>query len=234
MSTKANFTMIPIKKVDVFQEVINRLESLLDSGNFPPGSRLPAERELAEQFQVSRTSIRQALKVMEASGKLQTKMGSGTYVAEQPLNTPLTSNWATLPATVDSTFLNQLVSARTGVERAVFDECLAVIDNQGLEELEQLLRDNALYVQEKDDSEGSGLDLSFENKVAEIAGNSILSHIQQDVHKLWILAWNAYGFEPGSAKDLHKEHEKILDAFKMRDRDLLLALIVNHVNKTIS
>jgi GntR family transcriptional repressor for pyruvate dehydrogenase complex len=53
------------------------------SGLFPPGSALPAERTLASQLQVSRGSLREALRVLEHAGVLDIRTGSGTYVAAE-------------------------------------------------------------------------------------------------------------------------------------------------------
>jgi GntR family transcriptional repressor for pyruvate dehydrogenase complex len=61
-------------------EVLSRIRRLAEDGRFPPGSRLPAERKLAEQFNVGRPVIREAIKVLTTLGILESRGGSGTYV----------------------------------------------------------------------------------------------------------------------------------------------------------
>jgi len=55
---------------------------LIDSGVFPPGSRLPGERDLAKKFGVSRVSIREAEIALQAQGRLDIRVGSGAYVLD--------------------------------------------------------------------------------------------------------------------------------------------------------
>ena len=64
--------------------VRKRIQNMIESGELKPGDRLPAERELAEQFQVSRASLRAALHSIAGMGLLQFRHGSGTYITDGP------------------------------------------------------------------------------------------------------------------------------------------------------
>lgn len=66
----------------LYHKVANQIIELIDSGVFPPGSRLPGERDLAEKFGVSRVSIREAEIALQAQGRLEVKVGSGAYVLD--------------------------------------------------------------------------------------------------------------------------------------------------------
>jgi GntR family transcriptional repressor for pyruvate dehydrogenase complex len=232
MIDKQKFSMLPIKRTDVFQEVIHRMDSMIAKGQYKPGDRFPSERELADILEVSRTSVRQALKVLEAAGKVETKIGSGTYVREHSRRND--DFRRILPAAVDKVFLEQLIVARSGIERTIFEECCDRIDDAGLAELYSLIADNARDFVDTDLDENGGLDLSFESKVAELMGNPILFRIQQDIHQVWILAWNAYGYVPENKKILHAEHLELLAAMERRDKERIARLIVAHVDKDIA
>ena len=67
----------------LYHTVANKLLEMIDSGVFPPGSRLPGERELAKRFGVSRVSIREAEIALQAQGRVEIKVGSGVYVLDQ-------------------------------------------------------------------------------------------------------------------------------------------------------
>lgn len=64
----------------LYQQVADRIRVLMAGGAFPPGSRLPAERDLAQQLGVSRPSLREALIALEIDGRVEIRMGSGVYV----------------------------------------------------------------------------------------------------------------------------------------------------------
>jgi len=61
----------------LYHTVANQLLEMIDSGVFPPGSRLPGERELAKRFGVSRVSVREAEIALQAQGRVEIKVGSG-------------------------------------------------------------------------------------------------------------------------------------------------------------
>lgn len=68
----------------LFWDIVEKVELLIDSGQYPPGSRLPPERVLAEQFDVSRPTIREAIIALEVRNRVEVKTSSGVYVIEKP------------------------------------------------------------------------------------------------------------------------------------------------------
>ena len=71
-----------MKSRRLFWKIVTKIENLIDSGQYPPGSRLPPERELAENFGVSRPTIREAIIALEVRERVDVKNGSGVYVLE--------------------------------------------------------------------------------------------------------------------------------------------------------
>jgi DNA-binding FadR family transcriptional regulator len=73
-----------IERKRVTDQIIDQLISMIDDGKFKPGDKLPPERHLSEEFQVSRIAIREALRALEGSGFVTTRLGSGggTYVTD--------------------------------------------------------------------------------------------------------------------------------------------------------
>ena len=66
----------------LFWRIVENIEKSIDSGTYSPGSRLPPERELAQTFDVSRPTIREAIIALEVRGRIEVKTGSGVYVLE--------------------------------------------------------------------------------------------------------------------------------------------------------
>lgn len=75
--------MQKIKSKKLSDVIVERLESMLLEGQFLAGQKLPPERQLAEQFSVSRPSLREAIQKLEAKGLLQRRQGGGTYVSNK-------------------------------------------------------------------------------------------------------------------------------------------------------
>lgn len=79
------------------EAVMHRLEAALLDGSLPPGARLPAERELAQQYGVSRNTLREAIQRLAARGLVRSRHGAGVFVTEQ-LRTGIASPWGQLVA----------------------------------------------------------------------------------------------------------------------------------------
>lgn len=79
---------MPIKIIEpqrLYRQISSQLRTLILAGEFPAGSRLPAERNLSVQLGVSRPSLREALIALEVQGYIEVRMGSGIYVSDAPL-----------------------------------------------------------------------------------------------------------------------------------------------------
>lgn len=232
MNTPKPFTMVPIQRTDVFQTLIAKINQLIEEA-MHPGDRLPSERELADSLGVSRTSIRQVLKVLESAGKLETRVGSGTYITQKgPLNEiPLARRFT--DTAIDKAFISQLIVARIAIETAVFTDSFDKITAAHTEELAALLQENANELASKSHSEEEGMDLSFESKVAAFGQNQILMNMQQQIHHLWMQSWQKFGHVPDQRSILHQEHLDILAAIKRKDKLQTIALITRHVDREI-
>jgi GntR family transcriptional regulator, transcriptional repressor for pyruvate dehydrogenase complex len=74
----------PVRQLRVFEEIVAQLKQSILTGHFKSGEKLPTEREMVEQFQVSRVAIREALRTLENSGFIVTRQGAngGAYVTD--------------------------------------------------------------------------------------------------------------------------------------------------------
>ncbi len=76
--------IMPVRKSRMYEDVMRQIQELIDKNQLKAGERLPAERELAEQFQVNRTTLRQALHSLSILRVLDIKPGDGVYVRDNP------------------------------------------------------------------------------------------------------------------------------------------------------
>ncbi|MEE8224579.1 MAG: GntR family transcriptional regulator, partial [candidate division NC10 bacterium] len=87
-----------VKKTRIYQDIVAQVKELIAEGKLKPGDQLPSERELSEMFQVSRASVREAIRALESMGFIEIRQGEGTYIA---------SSVETLLASVASALLHQ-------------------------------------------------------------------------------------------------------------------------------
>ena len=199
-----------MKEQRLYENVAQRIAQRMHEGVYPPGTRLPGERELAEQFDVSRVTIRQALISLQALGKLEVRPGSGSHV----LNAAV-SQVDVLP----SVSALELTEARSLFESEVAALAAPDISDETLAELEQLIVDMS---SDHDDVDAAELaDRDFHLTIAAAAGNSVLYYI---VEKLWRMrmelapvkkVYDSVCSEDAAARG--GEHREILDALHSRD-----------------
>jgi GntR family transcriptional regulator, transcriptional repressor for pyruvate dehydrogenase complex len=72
--------LAPIKSTRIYEEIVRQVKTMIAEGRLASGDRLPPERELAEKFLVSRTSVREALRALESLGLVEIRPGEGTFI----------------------------------------------------------------------------------------------------------------------------------------------------------
>jgi GntR family transcriptional repressor for pyruvate dehydrogenase complex len=75
--------LTPIQKTKVYEAIVEQIKANIEDGVWPEGMQLPSERELAEQLNIGRPSVREALRVLEVMGYIEIRPGQGTFVTER-------------------------------------------------------------------------------------------------------------------------------------------------------
>src|SRR3989304_4005061 len=87
--TERRVDLEPIKSTRIYEEIVRQIKAMIAEGRLKSGDQLPPERELAEKFLVSRTSVREALRALESLGLLEIRPGGGTVVREEAVGSLL-------------------------------------------------------------------------------------------------------------------------------------------------
>lgn len=198
-------------KKRLYQAVARELIDAIERGEFPPGTRLPGERELAERFDVSRVTIREAEIALEALGYIDIKTGSGVYLKQR---SPQQAGG--LPDV--SAF--ELTAARAVIEAEAAALAAANMTEAGLEELEALVRAMSDATANAHD-DGEDVDHKFHMTIARLSGNPVIEHT---VGMLWRIRTEGARvrevYANVCAKDVDArtdEHAAILTALRRRD-----------------
>lgn len=171
-------------KERLYITVFNEISALIKKGEYPVGSRLPTERELAERFSVSRPTIREAIIALEAKEEVSVKAGSGVYVLGNNL--------------VNDDFSREisafeLLEARVLLEGEAAAIAAKMITPEDLKALEKALH----KIEEEDikDISSSGADRQFHTIIAQATHNKVIA---KQIGFLWDIQENL--------KHIHKAH----------------------------
>lgn len=192
----------------LYHQVADQMRSLIDKGVFPDGSRLPAERELAELLAVSRPTVREALIVLEVEGRVQIRMGSGVYIISQK------------PAAAEPVAMDELegpfelLRARAIVECAIAEEAARVVRPDQIAVLDDILSRMEVSLEHR--PMALALDRDFHIAVAAIIDNGTLNRFVGSIHDLRMTPYfeklASYFENPATWRAAMEEHRAIRDA----------------------
>src|ERR1051325_2365458 len=82
MERRKPVDIAPVKSTRIYEEIVRQIKAMIAEGRLKSGDQLPPERDLAEKFLVSRTSVREALRALESVGLIEIRPGEGAFVRE--------------------------------------------------------------------------------------------------------------------------------------------------------
>ena len=213
----------------LYQQIAEQLRMLITAGEFLPGSRLPAERDLAKQLGVSRPSVREALIALEVEGWVEVRTGSGVYVLDRSSaptarDTPIALNeWGPL----------ELIRAR----RVIEGEIAAIAGAQARRKDIAAMR-VALAAMVRDADAGTvpiDGDRAFHSAIVQSTGNMVLI---ETVHSFWdarkgplFERLGNYFETEASWRAAIAEHTAIVDAIAAHDAEGARAAMHAHMDK---
>ena len=212
-----------MKDKRLYHTVADKIKGLISEGAYPPGSRLPGERELAERFDVSRVTIREAEIALQALGYLNIKTGSGVYVLD-----PKEKESASLP---DITAF-ELTEARLLFESEAAALAARQISDATLAHLGSLVETMAA-----DDPLGSEAsqqaDREFHLTIANASGNAAVQYIVETLWKIRnelpaVSEVYAAICSVEEAADRYAEHADVLKALRNRDPEAARLAMQQH------
>ncbi|MBT9369015.1 FadR/GntR family transcriptional regulator [Rhizobium sp. CSW-27] len=211
----------------LYQQVADQIRSLIQSGHFRLGQRLPAERELAQQLGVSRPSLREALIALEIDGTVEIRMGSGIYVVATAERRPQS------PVSIGESPV-ELMQARAAVEGTVILMAAARMQPETLRALRQVL--DAMRTEIAEGRKPVEQDRQFHLTIAGQSGNSVLQRLVgelfDDRHSPLSTQLREHFETPDTWSLALVEHEAILEALEARDALLAQAMMRAHLEES--
>lgn len=221
---------MPLQSVEpqrLYRQIAEQVRSLVVAGEFAPGSRLPAERDLARQLGVSRPSVREALIALEVEGWVEVRTGSGVYVLQRQERAEVriaATEWGPL----------ELIRAR----RVLEGELAALAATHAKRKDKQSMA-RALASMRAD--AGSGVmplegDRAFHAAIAQACGNAVLA---ETVHRYWDSRRGPLSERLGDHFETAQswqaaiaEHEAIHAAISAGDADAARSAMHTHLDKS--
>jgi GntR family transcriptional regulator, transcriptional repressor for pyruvate dehydrogenase complex len=219
-----------IKPKKIYEQVAEAIYEMIRTGELKPGDRLDSVQQLAENFNVGRSAIREALTSLRAMGLVEMKHGEGTFVKEFendlitfPLSTAILMNKENIAQLVEVRMILEAGTAAAAARRRT---------QEHLEKMEEALK---VMLEAKGDEElGEKADLQFHLTLAEASQNQMLISLMQHVsgmmgetmretRRLWLFS------KQTTIERLYQDHLSIYMAVKDQDEEVARQRMLNHL-----
>lgn len=215
-----------IKRQRVSDEIVNQVKSLISQGTLKPGDRLPPERELIEEFGVSRPSIREALNSLVAQGFLEVKQGNRTFVksvTSEKIQDPLS-----LLLKADTQKIFDLIEVRKALEAWGASQAAQRVSEEDIRRLQEIIGQMKTALEKGKSWEKQ--DADFHLAMAQATHNTIQTHMMFTIYDLLRESVARVFGDQGKAEKLFQQHYRIFKAIKNRAPDKARERILEHLN----
>lgn len=227
-----------IKRKKINEEVADTLYEMIQRGELKPGDKLDSVQQLAENFQVGRSAIREALSALRAQGLVEMKQGEGTYVKQFDANkVNFTFSSAILMNKAD---IVNLLEVRKIIEMGAVGSASENRTAENIMQLKEILERMKDSFGQAEEEEMT--DILFHLTIAKSSQNPMLYKLMQNVssmmaihmketRRIWLYS------EGNTMENVYMDHAKILDAIIDQDKDRAQKLMWDHltvVEKNIS
>lgn len=222
--------MSEINNQRVYIKVVNHLKKEIEKNNILPGNILPTERNLASKLKCSRTSVKEAMAVMESEGLIEIKRGSGSRLLKNDIEDILLRMQLIINSSSSSIInlieLREAIETKSAYLAALRREEKDLIGiNNSLVDLKKAIRNKEIAAKE---------DLSFHINIAKASKNLLFVEVMYLISNRLLDKLKESRSEtkkhPGESEKVYKEHTRIFEAIEESDPDLASQMMRNHLN----
>jgi GntR family transcriptional repressor for pyruvate dehydrogenase complex len=208
-----------VKRRALHEDVMVQLAAYLRQGKLKPGDRLPPERELAERMQVSRTTLREALRLMQLQSLIVSRHGSGTYLAE--------GKAARLAQAVTEVALHDIFEARRLLDPWMAALAARRATPKDIVRLKSILQEQEEQMRRAVD--GADSDTRFHSAIAEATHNRALIQLAQVLTEIFAPSRGSILQSDERAKKSVLFHKRILKAIEAHSPEEARRAMAEHV-----
>ena len=220
-------TVKPIKKQSIPDTIIKELKALIDSGQIPQGGKLPAERELASLLNVSRPSLRVAIRALSMFGILENRQGDGTYLVNSE-NRPIET--LSIILSMKKGALLDIFEARESIENTCAGLAACRRDEEDLHNLQKALEN--MRANYKNPDKYIEHDLNFHKAVIAASKNLVFVDLMDKTYKLLVSTrteGQKYPSELYREKNF-QQHVEIYEGIESSDPEKATIAMAHHMS----
>lgn len=220
--------MEPISSKTVVEQIVDRMTNAIMEGYYKVGAKLPSEFELMEELNVSRNSLREAMKIMSALGIVEIKRGDGTYISHEVKSNIFDS--VIYSIMFESSSNNEIVEYRRILDEAVLKTAMYKISDEEIDQLQDYINQMREFSKLHNYTKVAELDYQFHLYLIDCSKNTFLIRTLRSVYKVFYptIKKNIRTEESFARADEH--HQLLLEVLKGKDESLIHSAIDNSLS----
>jgi GntR family transcriptional repressor for pyruvate dehydrogenase complex len=216
-----------VKNLSRSRQIVDKFRKAIADGTLKIGDKLPPERQLCLELGVSRTSLREAIRILDAYGVLEATQGNGTYVTDK--FTENVFEFLGFGNILNKENLKHLLQTRLALETGAVEHAIEAADEAALTRIESLVEE----LEKETNVERLGyVDAQFHEAIVELSGNLILTAIYRMIFKMLIQGTSKVITYPTAREIAVRDHKRILEALKKRNKKACKSLVKSHLENT--
>lgn len=227
-TSKPRLELEPVGRLALRERVIRQLTGLIDGDVLKPGDQLPSERELSEELQVSRGTVREAVQFLQALGLVEIRHGSGTFVRLTTDPSGLREEWRRWTIR-HAARVHDLLEIRKGLESFAAELAAERAADANVAAMEDALDLMEPAVDEPGVAALVQADLAFHHALCGAAGNPALSEFADALGEQLVRERGALWNIPGRLERSRAEHRAICEAVRDGDAGRARQAVLDHL-----
>lgn len=205
--------MLPVKPKKLYENIVDRVLHLIQTGALRSGDKLPTEKEMAQEMSVSKTAVREAMSALESMGYTKSRVGEGTFVADITLDSLM------LPVSIvlaqEKAREDDLLELRLILEVRSAELAAQRITPAQMQRLGRLLE--AMRREVEAGGTACDADVQFHKVLASGTGNSVFCRIYEMCQTVLVETISMVMNYPGQARMAYEKHLEIYNAVRNGD-----------------
>ena len=224
-TTPFEASLTAVRRTRLFEGIVAQVRDLIRDGRLQPGQRLPAERELAERFQVSRASLREAIRTLELERLVVIRPGAGTFVSKEGFDAAMDVLARRLLAEREA--LADVVELRLVLEPQIAALAAQRATPEDKERLETILKEQEEQILRGET--GAVADTAFHSAMASASQNQALVRLSATLVELLAPSRDESLQTPERSHRSVKSHRTILSAIQQGDAEAARQAMTEHI-----
>lgn len=210
--------------------LVDSLCERINSGEFPEGSKLPSEQKLCEEYAVGRSSVREALRILQAKNAIIIERGKGSFVLSADKKKQLSEEWYKSKTEQ----LEDMIDLRMALECMAVRKAVKVITDEEIQKLEEINERFIAMSKVKDYNGLQKCDESFHMEIVHVLKFELMEQMYTQMEEVYA-EYRIKGFILTNYTDRAAEgHKRLIEAIRKRDADAASGEMERHVKECLS